>query len=94
MKLNFEKLKLGNCQALLELEMKSDFKSNLHELKIKMAKQIKLDGAWRVILIVVPVSQLKRSQKIQVHLVCELEKKFTMKHVFFIALGRILLKPT
>lgn len=74
MKLNFEKLKLGNCQALLELEMKSDLKSNLHELKIKMAKQIKLDGAWRVILIVVPVSQLKRSQKIQVHLVCELEK--------------------
>lgn len=73
MKLNFEKLKLGNCQALLELEMKSDLKSNLHELKIKMAKQIKLDGAWRVILIV-PVSQLKRSQKIQVHLVCELEK--------------------
>lgn len=30
--------------------------------------------AWKMILIVVPVSQLKCSQKIQVQLVCELGK--------------------
>lgn len=57
MKLNLQKLKLGNCQGLLELERKSE----LHELKIKVAKQIKVGDAWKSILIIVPVSQLKCS---------------------------------
>ena len=41
-----------------------------------------------------PVPQLKSFQKIQTRLVRELEKKFSGKHVVFIAQRRILPKPT
>merc|ERR1712096_276015 len=41
-----------------------------------------------------PVPQLKAFQKIQTRLVRELEKKFSGKHVCFIAQRRILAKPT
>merc|ERR1711887_401634 len=46
------------------------------------------------IVIFVPVPQLKQFQKIQTRLVRELEKKFSGKHVVFIAQRRILAKPT
>ena len=45
-------------------------------------------------MIFVPVPQLKSFQKIQTRLVRELEKKFSGKHVVFIAQRRILPKPT
>merc|ERR1712026_356444 len=48
---------------------------------------------WRC-FVLVPVPQLKAFQKIQVRLVRELEKKFSGKHVLFIAQRRILPKPT
>merc|ERR1712150_326743 len=47
----------------------------------------------RAIVIFVPVPQLKAFQKIQPRLVRELEKKFSGKHVVFVANGRILKKP-
>jgi hypothetical protein len=46
------------------------------------------------VVIFVPYPQLKAYQKIQTRLVRELEKKFSGKHVVFIAMRRILKKPT
>uniref|UniRef100_A0A2K5YZD7 40S ribosomal protein S7 n=1 Tax=Mandrillus leucophaeus TaxID=9568 RepID=A0A2K5YZD7_MANLE len=77
-------------QALLELEMNSDFKVQLRELNIMAAKEIEVGDGWKAIIIFVPAPQLKSFQKIQVQLV----KKFSGKHVVFIAQRRILPKPT
>uniref|UniRef100_A0A8C9KU13 40S ribosomal protein S7 n=1 Tax=Panthera tigris altaica TaxID=74533 RepID=A0A8C9KU13_PANTA len=56
--------------------------------------EIEVGGGRKAIIIFVPVPQLKSFQKIQVRLVRELEKKFSGKHVVFIAQRRILPKPT
>merc|ERR1712150_305134 len=80
-------------QALLELEMNSDLKAQLRELYITGAKEIDVQGK-KAIIIFVPVPQLRQYQKIQPRLVRELEKKFSGKHVVFIAQRRILPKPT
>merc|ERR1712043_93865 len=80
-------------QALLELEMNSDLKAQLRELYITGAKEIDVQGK-KAIIIFVPVPQLSQYQKIQTRLVRELEKKFSGKHVVFIAQRRILPKPT
>ncbi|KAG8224765.1 hypothetical protein J437_LFUL002208 [Ladona fulva] len=81
-------------QALLELEMSSsDLKAQLRELYITKAKEIELNGK-KSIIIYVPVPQLKQFQKIQTRLVRELEKKFSGKHVVFVAERKILPKPT
>merc|ERR1712198_453331 len=84
----------GISQALLELESNSDLKAQLRELFIRAAKEIEVGGNRKAIIIFVPVPQLKSFQKIQVRLVRELEKKFSGKHVVFIAQRRILPKPT
>merc|ERR1712049_94370 len=51
-------------------------------------------GGKKSIVIFVPVPQLRAFQKIQTRLVRELEKKFSDKHVVFIAQRRVLKKPT
>jgi small subunit ribosomal protein S7e len=80
-------------QALLELEMNSDLKAQLHDLTFSAAKEIDVQNK-KAIVIFVPVPQLRAYQKIQTRLVRELEKKFSGKHVVFIAQRRILPKPT
>ena len=80
-------------QALLDLEINSDLKGQLRELNITAAKEVEVQGK-KAIVIFVPVPQLKAFQKIQTRLVRELEKKFSGKHVVFIAQRRILPKPT
>merc|ERR1711893_428529 len=80
-------------RALLELEMNSDLKAQLRELHITGAKEIDVQGK-KAIIIFVPVPQLRAYQKIQTRLVRELEKKFSGKHVVFIAQRRMLPKPT
>uniref|UniRef100_A0A2K5HAB2 40S ribosomal protein S7 n=1 Tax=Colobus angolensis palliatus TaxID=336983 RepID=A0A2K5HAB2_COLAP len=79
----------GISQALLELEMNSDLKAQLRELNIMAAKEIEV-GDGRKVIIFVPAPQLKSFQKIQFQLV----KKFSGKHVVFIAQRRILPKLT
>merc|ERR1712226_490781 len=59
-----------------------------------MGKEVDCSGGKKAIVIFVPVPQLKAFQKIQTRLVLELEKKFSGKHVVFIAQRRILAKPT
>merc|ERR1719422_1278511 len=81
-------------QALLELEINSDLKAQLRELHITAAKEVDCAGGKKAIVIFVPVPQLKSFQKTQTRLVRELEKKFSGKHVVFIAQRRILPKPT
>merc|ERR1712080_5494 len=80
-------------QALLDLEMNSDLKASLRELYITGAKEIDAAGK-KAIIIFVPVPQLRAFQKIQSRLVRELEKKFSGKHVVFVAKRRILRKPS
>merc|ERR1712127_162780 len=93
----FEKAISG---ALLDLEINSDLKAQLRELHITAAKEVDVGASGgggsgrRAIVIFVPPPQLKAFQKMQTRLVRELEKKFSGKHVVFIAQRRILPKPT
>jgi hypothetical protein len=56
--------------------------------------QVSLIFFFQSIIVFVPYPQLKAYQKIQTRLVRELEKKFSGKHVVFVAKRRILSKPT
>ena len=53
-------------------------------LEILFLQEIDVSGK-KAIIIFVPVPQLRAYQKIQARLVRELEKKFSGKHVVFIA---------
>ncbi|OCT81198.1 hypothetical protein XELAEV_18028014mg [Xenopus laevis] len=64
------------------------------EFESGISQEIEVGAGRKAIIIFVPVPQLKSFQKIQVRLVRELEKKFSGKHVVFIAQRRILPKPT
>merc|ERR1712183_771967 len=91
--------KLNECEqaigyALMELESNSDLKAQLRELFIRSAQEVEIGKGKKAIGVFVPVPQLKAFQKIQVRLVRELEKKFSGKHVVFIAQRKILAKPT
>ncbi|KFM60966.1 40S ribosomal protein S7, partial [Stegodyphus mimosarum] len=80
-------------QALCELELNSDLKAQIHDLHIVGAKEVDVSGK-KALVISVPVEKLKAFQKVQARLVRELEKKFSGKHVVFIARRTILPKPT
>lgn len=55
---------------------------------------MEISSGKKAIIIFVPVPSLKAFHKIQVRLVRELEKKFSDRHVLFVAQRRIMKKPT
>ena len=87
-----EEIETQVSNALLELEQNSDIKAQLKELYFVQAKDVEVAGR-KCIIVFVPTPQLKLYQKVQSRLVRELEKKFSGKHVVFIARRRILPKP-
>merc|ERR1712142_743369 len=85
---------MGISQALLDLEVNSDLKTQLRDLHVTAAKETDVGGGKKSVIVFVPVPQLKDYRKIQTRLVRELEKKFSGRHFVFVAQRRILPKPT
>jgi small subunit ribosomal protein S7e len=81
-------------QALVELEgAVADLKAELRPLQISSAQEIDVKGGRKAIVIFVPVPQIKAFHKIQGRLTRELEKKFSDRHVIFVAQRRMVRKP-
>ncbi|KAI8085391.1 30S ribosomal protein S7e [Thamnidium elegans] len=86
-----DELELSIAQALLDLE------SSVPESKfvtITAAKEIELGAGKKAIVVFVPAPTQKLVQKVQAKLTRELEKKFSDRHVVFVAQRRILAVPT
>lgn len=71
----------------------TELKADLHDLVITSAKELEVDSGRKAIVIFVPYRQLKDYHKIQIRLVRELEKKFSGKHIVFVA-QRTILAPS
>ncbi|KAF9481982.1 40S ribosomal protein S7 [Pholiota conissans] len=83
------------AQALIDLENNvPELKNELRALQISAAREVDVRGGKKAIVIFVPVPQLKAFHKVQQRLTRELEKKFSDRHVVFIAQRRMLRKPT
>ncbi|KAF8803757.1 40S ribosomal protein S7 [Phlegmacium glaucopus] len=83
------------AQAMIDLENNvPELKSELRALQISAAREIDVRGGKKAIVVFVPVPQLKAFHKVQQRLTRELEKKFSDRHVVFIAQRRMLRKPT
>lgn len=81
------------AQELFNLEVSAnDLKADLSDLHITAAKEIDVDSTRKCIVIFVPFRQLKDFHKIQIRLTRELEKKFSSRHVVFVAQRTILSK--
>ncbi|GAA5817688.1 40S ribosomal protein [Mucor flavus] len=86
-----DELELSIAQALLDLE------SSVPESKfvtITAAKEIELGAGKKAIVVFIPAPTQKLVQKVQAKLTRELEKKFSDRHVVFVAQRRILAVPT
>ncbi|KAF7313558.1 40S ribosomal protein [Mycena chlorophos] len=83
------------AQALIDLENNvPELKAELRPLQISAAREVDVRGGKKAIVIFVPVPQLKAFRKVQQRLTRELEKKFSDRHVVFVAQRRMLRKPT
>ncbi|KAF9224298.1 40S ribosomal protein S7 [Gyrodon lividus] len=83
------------AQALIDLENNvPELKAELRPLQISAAREVDVRGGKKAIVVFVPVPQLKAFHKIQQRLTRELEKKFSDRHVVFVAQRRMLSKPT
>ncbi|KAL7415792.1 40S ribosomal protein S7 [Mrakia frigida] len=83
------------AQAILDLENNvPELKAELRALQISAAKEVDVKGGKKAIIIFVPVPQLKAFHKVQQRLTRELEKKFSDRHVVFLAQRRMLRQPT
>ncbi|KAF8897182.1 40S ribosomal protein S7 [Infundibulicybe gibba] len=83
------------AQALIDLENNvPELKAELRPLQISAAREVDVRGGKKAIVVFVPVPQLKAFRKVQQRLTRELEKKFSDRHVVFVAQRRMLRKPT
>ncbi len=75
------------AQELINLELSAaELKADMKHLYISAAKEVEVDTSGRkAIVIFVPFRLLKDFHKIQSRLVSELEKKFSGRHVVFVA---------
>mmetsp|Transcript_14079 Transcript_14079/g.15738 ORF Transcript_14079/g.15738 Transcript_14079/m.15738 type:complete len:192 (+) Transcript_14079:24-599(+) len=80
------------ARAFVELEVDKDLSADLRDLYITAAKNIEVSETKVALLIFVPYRLHKRFKKIQSRLIRELEKKFSGKHVCFVAQRTILSK--
>lgn len=70
-----------------------DIRADLSALTILSAREVDISSTKKAIIITVPFVQHQQFRKIQSKLIRELEKKFSGRHVVFIANRRILKKP-
>ena len=80
------------ASALVDLQSSQDLSENLFDLYISSVKEVDLGNSKSAYVIFVPYRLHARFQKIQQRLVRELEKKFSGKHVVFLAQRTILPK--
>ncbi|BFZ55732.1 ribosomal protein S7A [Savitreella phatthalungensis] len=93
-KVTQDPIELTVAQALYDLETSvADLKADLRPLQISAAREVDVGAGKKAIVVFVPVPQLKSFHKIQQRLTRELEKKFSDRHVVFVAQRRILKKP-
>ncbi|KAI0375711.1 40S ribosomal protein S7 [Pilatotrama ljubarskyi] len=90
-----DETELAVAQAMVDLENSApELKAELRPLQISAAREVDVRGGKKAIVIFVPVPQLKAFHKVQQRLTRELEKKFSDRHVVFVAQRRMLRKPT
>lgn len=87
-------LELQVGQALIDLESSTpELKAQLRPLQLKSVREIDVSGGKKAIVIFFPPPALQSVHKVQQRLTRELEKKFSDRHVVFLAERRILPKP-
>ncbi|KAI9320841.1 30S ribosomal protein S7e [Dichotomocladium elegans] len=83
------------AQALVDLENNvPELKAEMRPLQITAAKEIDIGSGKKAIIIFVPVPAQQAWTKIQARVTRELEKKFSDRHVVFVAQRRILAVPS
>ncbi|KAI8993632.1 40S ribosomal protein S7 [Pilobolus umbonatus] len=88
-----DEFELSVAQALIDLESSVPDLKSLRALRITTAKEVELGAGKKAIVIFVPVPSLAGFHQIQARLTRELEKKFSDRHVIFVAQRRILAVP-
>lgn len=82
------------AQALYDLEANTaDLKAALRPLQFVSAREIEVGHGKKAIVVFVPVPSLQGFHRVQQRLTRELEKKFSDRHVIFLASRRILPRP-
>ncbi|VVT54201.1 40S ribosomal protein eS7 [Magnusiomyces paraingens] len=92
---NATELELQVGQALIDLENSApEQKSSLRLIQLKSVRELEVSGGKKAIVIFVSPPLLPIVHKVQQRLTRELEKKFSDRHVVFIAERTILPKPS
>ncbi|GES58423.1 Rab GTPase Vps21/Ypt51 [Aspergillus terreus] len=91
---NPSELETAIAGALFDLESNTtDLKATLRPLQFVSAREVEVGHGKKAVIIFVPVPLLQGFHKIQQRLTRELEKKFSDRHVLFVAQRRILPRP-
>ncbi|KAA8646190.1 40S ribosomal protein eS7 [Aspergillus tanneri] len=91
---NPSELETAIAGALFDLESNTqDLKATLRPLQFVSAREVEVGHGKKAVIVFVPVPLLQGFHKIQQRLTRELEKKFSDRHVLFVAQRRILPRP-